>query len=35
MARPNQEAIETFMNITGALEPVAVQKLEVIFLSEQ
>lgn len=28
MARPNQEAIDTFMSITGAPEPVAVQKLE-------
>ncbi|KAK6947728.1 UBX domain [Dillenia turbinata] len=28
MARPNQEAIETFMSITGASEAVAVQKLE-------
>ncbi|KAI3909484.1 hypothetical protein MKW92_032399 [Papaver armeniacum] len=28
MARPNQEAIETFMNITGASQEVALQKLE-------
>ncbi|KAM1024843.1 hypothetical protein ACFX15_037390 [Malus domestica] len=28
MARPNQEAIETFINITGASETIAVQKLE-------
>ncbi|KAA8522349.1 hypothetical protein F0562_013290 [Nyssa sinensis] len=28
MAKPNQEAIETFMNITGVPEAVAVQKLE-------
>ncbi|KAG5223331.1 UBX domain-containing family protein [Salix suchowensis] len=28
MARPNQEAIETFISITGATEDVAVQKLE-------
>lgn len=28
MARPNQEAIETFMSITGSSEPVAIQKLE-------
>ncbi|CAK9173073.1 unnamed protein product [Ilex paraguariensis] len=28
MARPNQEAIETFMNITGVSQPVAIQKLE-------
>ncbi|XP_054823393.1 plant UBX domain-containing protein 8-like isoform X2 [Prosopis cineraria] len=28
MARPNQEAIETFMNITGLSEAIAVQKLE-------
>ncbi|KAI3925797.1 hypothetical protein MKX01_003356 [Papaver californicum] len=28
MARPNQEAIETFMNITGASLEVALQKLE-------
>ncbi|XP_057761795.1 plant UBX domain-containing protein 8 isoform X2 [Arachis stenosperma] len=28
MARPNQEAIETFMSITGLSEPIAVQKLE-------
>ncbi|XP_028054957.1 plant UBX domain-containing protein 8-like isoform X1 [Camellia sinensis] len=28
MARPNQEAIETFMSITGASESVALQKLE-------
>ncbi|KAF5193671.1 Plant ubx domain-containing protein [Thalictrum thalictroides] len=27
MARPNQEAIETFINITGASEDVALQKL--------
>ncbi|PQQ21400.1 plant UBX domain-containing protein 8 isoform X2 [Prunus yedoensis var. nudiflora] len=29
MARPNQEAIDTFISITGASEAVAVQKLEV------
>ncbi|CAL5360002.1 unnamed protein product [Camellia sinensis] len=29
MARPNQEAIETFMSITGASESVALQKLEI------
>ncbi|BFG31644.1 hypothetical protein CerSpe_179180 [Prunus speciosa] len=28
MARPNQEAIDTFISITGASEAVAVQKLE-------
>ncbi|PIA49592.1 hypothetical protein AQUCO_01300403v1 [Aquilegia coerulea] len=28
MARPNQEAIETFINITGASEDVALQKLQ-------
>ncbi|KAK6263054.1 hypothetical protein QUC31_008870 [Theobroma cacao] len=28
MARPNQEAIETFMSITGAPEAVAMEKLE-------
>ncbi|CAL1375428.1 unnamed protein product [Linum trigynum] len=28
MARPNQEAIDTFISITGATESVAVQKLE-------
>ncbi|OVA14152.1 UBX [Macleaya cordata] len=28
MARPNQDAIDTFMNITGATEAVALQKLE-------
>ncbi|KAI3869433.1 hypothetical protein MKX03_020987 [Papaver bracteatum] len=28
MARPNQEAIETFMSITGASQEVALQKLE-------
>ncbi|KAJ6415248.1 hypothetical protein OIU84_004105 [Salix udensis] len=28
MVRPNQEAIETFISITGATEDVAVQKLE-------
>ncbi|PON46235.1 UBX domain-containing protein [Trema orientale] len=28
MARPNQEAIETFISITGASEAIAVQKLE-------
>ncbi|KAK9274082.1 hypothetical protein L1049_018896 [Liquidambar formosana] len=28
MARPSQDAIHYFMNITGASEPVAVQKLE-------
>ncbi|KAF7810194.1 plant UBX domain-containing protein 8-like isoform X1 [Senna tora] len=28
MARPNQEAIETFMSITGLSEAIAVQKLE-------
>ncbi|KAJ6933549.1 hypothetical protein NC651_008826 [Populus alba x Populus x berolinensis] len=28
MARPNQEAIETFISITGVTEDVAVQKLE-------
>ncbi|KAF2313238.1 hypothetical protein GH714_009930 [Hevea brasiliensis] len=28
MARPNQEAIDTFMSITGATEAVAAQKLE-------
>ncbi|PIN01741.1 putative regulator of the ubiquitin pathway (contains UAS and UBX domains) [Handroanthus impetiginosus] len=28
MARPDQEAIETFMSITGASEAVAIQKLE-------
>ncbi|XP_071730737.1 plant UBX domain-containing protein 8-like isoform X2 [Rutidosis leptorrhynchoides] len=27
MATPNQEAIETFMSITGSSEPVAIQKL--------
>lgn len=30
MATPNQEAIDTFMSITGASDAVAVQKLEVI-----
>lgn len=29
MVRPNQEAIDTFISITGATESVAVQKLEV------
>ncbi|KAI9079824.1 hypothetical protein K1719_038234 [Acacia pycnantha] len=28
MARPNQEAIETFINVTGSSEAIAVQKLE-------
>ncbi|KAF8380311.1 hypothetical protein HHK36_027793 [Tetracentron sinense] len=28
MARPNQDAIETFMSITGASEPGALQKLQ-------
>ncbi|KAI4327009.1 hypothetical protein L6164_019514 [Bauhinia variegata] len=28
MARPNQEAIDTFMSITGSSEAIAVQKLE-------
>lgn len=32
MARPCQEAIDTFMSITGVTEAVAVQKLEVKFL---
>lgn len=31
MARPNQEAIETFMSITGVSEATAIQKLEVVF----
>ena len=31
MARPNQEAIETFISITGAPEAVTVEKLEVVF----
>lgn len=31
MATPNQEAIDTFINITGATEAIAVQKLEVVF----
>lgn len=29
MARPPQDAIETFVSITGASEAVAIQKLEV------
>jgi len=29
MARPNQEAVETFVSITGLPEAVALQKLEV------
>lgn len=31
MARTDQEAIETFINITGASEAVAIEKLEVFF----
>lgn len=30
MARPNQEAINTFMSVTGVAEDVALQKIEVI-----
>lgn len=33
MATPNQEAIDTFISITGASEAVALRKLEVISLS--
>ena len=33
MARPNQEAIETFISITGAPEAVAIEKLEVVFVN--
>lgn len=32
MVRPNQEAIDTFISITGVSESVAVQKLEVFVL---
>ncbi|CAL5379260.1 unnamed protein product [Camellia sinensis] len=32
--RPNQEAIETFMSITGASESVALQKLKQTLLSQ-
>lgn len=35
MARPNQEAIETFISITGVTEDVAVQKLEVTIFFNQ
>jgi hypothetical protein len=35
MARPNQEAIETFISITGVAEDVAVQKLEVTLFFNQ
>lgn len=31
MARTDQEAIETFMTITGVDEATAIQKLEVVF----
>ena len=33
MATPNQEAIDTFISITGASVSVAVQKLQVIIVS--
>jgi hypothetical protein len=33
MATPNQEAIDTFISITGASDAVALQKLEVIRIS--
>lgn len=31
MVRPNQEAIDTFIGITGAAEAVAISMLEVVF----
>lgn len=30
MVRPDQEAIDTFMSITGVSEAAAIQKLEVV-----